>query len=126
MAPVKATPDRLPVGLVGLVATGRGRPSESEFTGVKGVVLSVNRLTNGGFLKAIELAIMFGTKLIPYPPRRTVPFAMVAANPKRGEKSRWSGWTPADEDTPFCPAMMIVPATRSMFEMRLATSELGP
>ena len=50
---------------VGLVATGSGRPSERELTGVNGVALMVNRLTNGGLRKAIELAIMFGTKLIP-------------------------------------------------------------
>ena len=62
---MNATPDRLPVGLVGLVATGSGRPSEIEFTGVSGVVVIVNRLTNGGLRKAMELAIMFGTKLIP-------------------------------------------------------------
>ena len=70
----KETPVRLPVGFVGFVATGAGKPSESEFTGVSGVAFSVYKLTNGGLRSAIELAIMFGTKLIPYPPRNTVPF----------------------------------------------------
>src|SRR4051812_49944508 len=101
MAPEKETPVRLPVGFAGFVGTGVGRPSESEFTGVRGVALIVNKLTNGGLRSAMELAIIFGTKLIPYPPRTTVPFATVAANPKRGEKSRRSARTPAEEDTPF-------------------------
>src|SRR5581483_10643368 len=88
VAPSNETPDKLPVGLAGFVGTGSGSPSDSELSGVKGVALTVYKLTNGGLRNAIELAIMFGTKLIPYPPRSTVFFAIVAANPNRGEKSR--------------------------------------
>ena len=126
MAPLNETGVRFPVGRAGSVGTGAGSPSEILFSGASGVAARLKRLTNGGFRSAIELAIIFGTKLTPYPPRSTVPFVSVAAKPKRGAKFTQSASTPAEVDTPFCPAMIIFLCPRSTFDMRLATSELGP
>jgi len=47
------------------LATGVGRPSESEFTGVRGVAFSVYKLTNGGLRNAPGVPMKGGTKLIP-------------------------------------------------------------
>src|SRR5579872_518854 len=114
----------VPVGLLGSVATGEGKPCEMRLP----LLVSARTLVNGGSRNTeLEPVPVFGgQKLMPKPPRRTVLGATVAAKPIRGAKLCQSVFTPTVDPTPFCPAMRIFPLVISArFAARLATSVKG-
>src|SRR5689334_18157608 len=114
----------VPVGLLGSVGTGGGRPSESRLP----LLVRARTLTNGGSRKTAfdPVPVVGGQKLMPKPPRRTVFGATVAAKPKRGATLCQSVGIPTDGPTPFCPAIRIFPLLISArLAARLATSVKG-
>src|SRR6202040_2592730 len=109
----------VPVGLLGSVGTGTGRPCEMS----RLLFVRARTLVKGGSRNTEfdPVPVFGGQKLMPKPPRRTVLGATVAAKPNLGAKLCQLVGTPTVGPTPFCPAMRIFPLLISArFAARLA------